>query len=350
MSLSTSLAQPRTTDGRSAWQKYVVDNPNFSTTNFVVDKDIPKSSPKQLIVKSGGKFGWVSTRVQPGDKLLITSNKTTTIKEDWLGEPQVCAEVKIDGQVGYVPIRNIKKPTSTQNRVKTGAKAQAMITPYVGRLADKLDLGPVTELSQAKKGSNVADVVLSVGGKKIQVEVKNDSSGKGAVAMYDKTYTRGIGCYGESRNSDTLDGFAQALFPSLKGKTGAFEVAIDKFRSGEFKSKSKVNSTQEFGFIGDSGVINKTGKIPLEFKTTDSNILKMIRESILKKLRKGGDDYFAFVTPTTVNMFYTGSNKSDKENVLKLPVYPNLKSFSLDSYGAAPSKRLRVSIFVLFDI
>ncbi len=76
----------------------------------------------------------------------------------------------------------------------------------------------------------------------------------------------------------------------------------------------------------------------------------MIRESILKKLRKGGDDYFAFVTPSTVNMFYTGSNKSDKDNVLQLPVYPNLRSFSLETYGAAPTKRLRVKIFVLFDI
>jgi hypothetical protein len=350
MSLSTSLAQTRTTDGRSAWQKYVVDNKDFSAMTFEIDKDLPSNSSKKLIVKSGGKFSWISTSIKTGDKIKITSNKTTTIKEDWLGKPQECAEVKIDGQSGYIPIRNIKKPTNVQNRVKTGAVAQMKITPYVGKLADQLDLGLVTELSQAKKGSNVADVVVSVSGKKIQIEVKNDSSGKGEVSMYDKTYTRGVGCFGETRDSDTLDGFTQALFPTLSGQRLAFETAIDKFRSGEFTSKSKVKSTEEFGFIGDLGVINRTGKIPLEFSSTDTSILKSIREEILKKLRKGGDDYFAFVQGDTVNMFYTGKSKSDTANVLKLPVYPNLKFFKLDTYGSAPARRLRTKIFIKFDI
>ena len=331
----TTLAQPRTTDGRSAWQKYVGDNQDLAGTDYEIDKNLPKTSVKSLILEtSNGVYAIRSQEYEPGTKLKILDKNKKIIKLE-NGTTYECAQVSIQGDEGYLPIRIIKKPTSATGRIKTGAMAQKQVPLAVSKIADELDLGMVSLVSEAKIGSQAGDVVLDVGGKKIQVEVKSGASGGKEITLYDKTYQRG-------KKFADIDSYAQAIFSTRS----TFEEVIDQFRSGSRVPKKMPTDydPKTIGFIGDEGVKNASGKIPSDFQITDSKVLNSLRNKLLEKFQKGGDTYFAFVAGSEVKMFFVGKNTSD--NVLKRPEFPRLKTFKLDTYGSAPSKRLRVGIKV----
>jgi hypothetical protein len=366
MSKDTTLAGT-CKDTSKAWQKYVVLNEKkLSTIDYEIDKDLPKDEIKTLIIeKTAGKYVPSIGKDYPtGTKLkildikiksvnVLVGNKSKTID---------CASVSIENAKGLLPLRIIKKPTngSTQARVASGAVAQSKIFPYVKKLADENDLGLVYQSSFAIAGSGKTDVILSVAGTEIHIEVKGDNKNTGKVVMYDKTYTRGEGSF-KARNPDPIDEYALCLFPKTSTDdkaAGPFETIMNMFRDGRMLSKdvgaggkSGVKSAKEFGFAGDEGVIAKAGKFPSEFTSDDSTVRDTARLKIIEKLKKSGDDYFAVVNDNNVKMFFVSDkNDTTNANILKLPPFPSVLSFTMRDYGGVGKKKLRVGIEVVLKL
>jgi hypothetical protein len=360
-----TLAEPKTSDGTSAWEKYVEKWP-WKTTEYEIIKNLPSSILKSFIRIKNQEPELVS-EYPSGTKFKILSDKTKNLSiKDFPSRGRttsaLCAEVMIGKEKGYLPIRIIKKPTQTSSRVAKGAVAQKQILGGLIRLNEKRkalidsgqpskpEFGYVTELSTAAVGSQKTDVKLKVKGVEINVEVKNNevfAQNSANFAIYDRTYARyAIRTARNTEGSLEIDGYARLLRGKKETDTLTFEDMIDDIR----KDKSKL----QYGFIGDEGVTSKTGSIPssdFSADSGDSTVLGYIKDKILAKFRKSKDDYFAVVQRDDIYMFFVGTG----ENVLELPDFPTPTSCKFETYGgfkptideALPGKgKMRVKIML----
>ena len=335
-----TLAEPKTSDRRTAWQKYVVNWP-WESTEYEIIKNLPSSVLKSFIQLKNEEPVLVD-EYPSGTKLKITSNETKTLNiKDFPSRNRttsvVCAKVMIGKEDGYLPIRIIKKPTQVMARVAMGAAAQEQILGALVALNKKREdliaagnkskpgFGYVTKVSTAAAGSQKTDVKLKVAGQEINIEVKNnESSSKNSAdfAIYDKTYARKE--FRTARNTEgslEIDEFARIMKPEKNDQT--FEDMINDIR------KEKP----QYGFVGDKGVSNKSGSIPAgDFSVTaaDSSILETLRKKVLSKFEKSKDNYFAVVKGTDVYMYYVGGLST---NVLDLDEFPDLTSCQFATYG-----------------
>jgi hypothetical protein len=226
--------------------------------------------------------------------------------------------------VGYAMIHTITKPSSKhQTRLRTGAIAQMKVGEWVKSTWDKKEIDII---STAQKGSTKADLILSVSGHPVQFEVKGTGSVNAAITLFDKSIRR-------DTHNELTDEFARIVSSGIHVN---FVDLVDEYR--------KIDNS--IGFPGDVGV-GKSGKLPSKFKITDVDTLMQLREILITHFKSNNDNYFAvydWVNGKT-DAYWTGYG----ENVLELPPLPQLKTFSLQTYGGPSGGAMRVGLKVRFN-
>lgn len=228
--------------------------------------------------------------------------------------------------LGYVPLNSLEKPAGKkQNRVGKGADSQTKVADYIKDMVGEENFELV---SIATKGSTKPDIITKLYGKTIQFEVKGADSKSAPISVFDISIKRG-------GRDEILDQISREF---SSGKFRNFEELMDYYR--------EQDPTKSVGFVGDEGV-GRSGKLPKEFKITDSTMLGSIRNIILKHFRKGmkgnpGDDYFV--------IDYRGGGDpeiydlgSDSDKMLDVPDFPTLKSCTFATAGGASSGSIRVA-------
>ena len=239
---------------------------------------------------------------------------------------------------GYVAISAvIKPPGKNQGRVGAGSRTQDMVANYIKDYCYQNKIEAEDQYKVASSGSTKADLIMTIGGKPVQFEIKGTSNSSAPITFFDKSVRR------SSKMPKQIDDIAKIFIDKLrlpiKG-TGDFISLIDYYKS--------VDPT--IGLAGDEGVI-KSGKLPPQLKTTDHNLLSDMRKLILEHFKKdivGGDDYFVVHDRSSdkFDIYYVGGGKAD--NVLKMPDLPKFKSFELGTYGGVSSGSTRVGLKITF--
>jgi len=236
---------------------------------------------------------------------------------------------------GYVSISSIIKPAgNNQGRVGSGSKTQDMVANYIKNMGYKNKIEIEDQYKVAAAGSTVADLIMTIAGKKVQFEIKGTNNKTAPITFFDKSVKR------SSKTPELIDQIAKVYIDKLR-----LPVAKDSYNFiGLIDYYKSMDST--IGLAGDPGVI-KSGKLPAQLITTDSAILTLMREVILKHFAKeaaGGDDFFVVHDRSSdiFDVYYVGGGKAG--NVLKAQPLPKFTSFGLATYGGASGGATRVGL------
>ena len=276
-------------------------------------------------------------RLLTGQQLSITGGSA---RSTFVGVSLTSWKSKVDG---YVVLSHIAKPGGgAQNRVAAGSKTQDMCAEHVMKLAYDKKIDVSEDYTTARPGSTAPDLKMTVAKKGAQFEIKGTNGRTAPITFFDKSASR------SKTIPKLLDEIAIEFVKSLR-KDGAtldktmesmgypisFIGAIDYFKS--------IDPT--IGLAGDKGT-PASGKLPTEFTTTDTTVLKKLHQKILDHFKEGGDNYFAIHNRTldTFEIYYVGTGDNGSGNELKLPTLPNFKSFSLATYGGASSGSTRCGL------
>jgi hypothetical protein len=236
---------------------------------------------------------------------------------------------------GYIPISSVIKPAGkNQGRVGTGSKTQDMVANYIKDFCYKNKIEVEDQYKVATAGSTVADLIMTIAGKKVQFEIKGTNNKTAPITFFDKSVKR------SSKTPELIDQIAKVYIDKLIGKNNinnySFIGLIDYYKSKD----------STVGLAGDLGV-TKSGKLPSQLITTDASILSAMRDVILNHFAKeaiGGDDFFVVHDRSTDNfdVYYVAGGKAG--NVLGASPLPKFKSFALATYGGASGGSTRVGL------
>jgi len=292
---------------------------------------------KQQLTKGKTVYFTYPAKLLTGQQLNITGGSA---RSTFVGVSLTSWKSKVDG---YVVLSHIAKPGGgAQNRVAAGSKTQDMCAEAVMKLAYKQKIEVSEQYKTARPGSTAPDLEMTIGKAGAQFEIKGTNSRTAPITFFDKSASR------SKAVPKLLDEIAVEFVKTLR-KDGAtldktmesmgypisFIGAIDYFKS--------IDKT--IGLAGDAGT-PASGKLPAEFTTTDTTILKKLHKKILEHFKEGGDNYFAIHNRTldTFEIYYVGKGNNGSGNKLKLPTLPNFKSFSLATYGGASSGSTRCGL------
>ena len=251
---------------------------------------------------------------------------------------------------GYVVISHIKKPGGkSQKRVAAGTQTQQDCAAHIKELCDEKGIEYESEFTVASSGSTIPDLVMTIGGKRIQFEIKGTNARRNEITFFDITARRTQNAkskVGKTELDKTSELYINNV-PELRnvfrnrngewGKLrkkqgdegGAFHAIIEYYKS--------LDPT--IGYAGDEGVV-KSGKLPPIFKTTTSGLLKNIHNLILQHFTKGGDDYFVIHDRSSDTFEVYNVNKGN--DILKMPTLPQFTQFRLSTYGGPSAAGTRV--------
>ena len=92
---------------------------------------------------------------------------------------------------GYIMISHVKKPGGkSQKRVAAGTKTQEECAAYIKELCLKNKIEFESEFSVAPSGSTKPDLVMTIGKKRIQFEIKGTNARKNEITFFDITARR----------------------------------------------------------------------------------------------------------------------------------------------------------------
>lgn len=292
---------------------------------------------KQQIQKGKTVHFTFPAELMTGQQLNITG---ASARSTFVGVSLTSWKSKVDG---YVVLSHISKPGGgAQNRVAAGSKTQDMCAKYVMDLAYKQKIDVSDEYKTARPGSTVPDLEMTIANTGAQFEIKGANSRTAPITFFDKSASRSKPAPKlldeiaiEFVKALRIDGTTVDKKMESKGYPISFIGAIDYFKS--------IDPT--VGLAGDKGT-PASGKLPAEFTTTDTTILKKLHSKIIEHFAEGGDDYFAIHNRTvdTFEIYYVGQKKARSKNVLNLPALPTFKSFSLATYGGASSGSTRCGL------
>ena len=97
-----ALLSGKTTDGRPAWNKYVLQNKNWKSLTLQIENKI---KDVEFLVKKGNNYVSTLMLLSEGDKFSLESNKTFRHNSVEL------AHVKYNNEKGFLPINKIRKPS-----------------------------------------------------------------------------------------------------------------------------------------------------------------------------------------------------------------------------------------------
>jgi len=251
---------------------------------------------------------------------------------------------------GYIMISHVKKPGGkSQKRVAAGTKTQEECAAYIKELCLEKDIEFESDFTVAKSGSTIPDLVMTIGGKRIQFEIKGTNARKNEITFFDITARRKQNAkskVGKIELDKTTEFYINSV-PELKNVFKKLGNTWDKIRKKSGDEGGAFHAVMEYsksldptiGYAGDNGVV-KSGKLPSSLKTTSSGLLKNIHNLILQHFTKGGDDYFVIHDRSSDTFEVYNVNK--KNDILKMPTLPQFKEFRLTTYGGPSAAGTRV--------
>ena len=294
--------------------------PRFSPMNFPRDGNLSwKSSGLRTEWATRDQFYRVheDTLVYPSQSLIEANSKIRITQPPFL---QTCDEVGAsrgtfcaiqteDGRSGSILISKIEKPKNTSSRVQCGELAQRATCSAILDMREGWSLS-----SMAPIGSNKPDLIFDTPNGSYQVEVKSRSSDTSTITVFDKSVKR--------NNVPALfdhitDSFINTLEIPVSSGKGSFVRIMDH--------KPYESSFAE----DDSGL--KSGKIPSIFSTSDSDLCSKGRSILVNHFRETEDNYFAVYNRSKCDTIIYHTEYGD--NPLGCETLPQLKSFSLSTYG-----------------
>lgn len=214
-----------------------------------------------------------------------------------------------------------------QARVAKGATNQATAANHLREVYG------AEIVSIAEKGSNVTDVVIKIGAKQYNVEVKGTENIRNPVSLFDISISR------KNSNFPILNEMAEAMLPSSGKpipkvyKNREFVYGIDLARGEVEGVKSKQTlSDKTVGFPLDKGVVTKSGKTPSFYNSSDQGVKKIVFNILMDHFAEKEDVFFCIVNKDIVYTWYTGKATSPIKEVKKLTL-ANLNSVAIASYG-----------------
>jgi hypothetical protein len=251
---------------------------------------------------------------------------------------------------GYIMISHVKKPGGkSQKRVAAGTKTQEECAAFIKELCLKEKISFKSEYSVAPSGSTKPDLVMTIGGKRIQFEIKGTNARANEITFFDVTARRKQNAKSEAGKAE-LDATAELYINSVSELKNVFKKqgnTWDKIRKKSGDGGGAFHAIMEYsksldptiGYAGDKGVV-KSGKLPSSLKTTNGGLLKNIHNLILQHFTKGGDDYFVIHDRSSDTFEVYNVNKQN--DILKMPTLPVFKEFRLSTYGGPSAAGTRV--------
>lgn len=206
---------------------------------------------------------------------------------------------------------------AVQPRVSRGDKAQQNVDAYLqDYFGDRYKSRAIAE-----KFKKHGDIVATLDGEEIQIEVKRRKNVTSPIKMYEKMI-------GRDQPDQTLDAVARSY-----GYVD-FTDMVEGLRQ----------ENPRIGFPGDKGT-PKSGSIYVSI--TERPVLSKIRQYILKSLREGGDHYFAIYNADdkSTSIFHTGLGS----NPMGAPRLPNIRQIVLDTYGGGYKNKMRAGLKITFN-
>lgn len=247
-------------------------------------------------------------------------------------------------------ISHVKKPGGkSQKRVAAGTKTQEECAAFIKELCLKEKISFKSEYSVAPSGSTKPDLVMTIGGKRIQFEIKGTNARANEITFFDVTARRKQNAKSEAGKAE-LDATAELYINSVSELKNVFKKqgnTWDKIRKKSGDGGGAFHAIMEYsksldptiGYAGDKGVV-KSGKLPSSLKTTNGGLLKNIHNLILQHFTKGGDDYFVIHDRSSDTFEVYNVNKQN--DILKMPTLPVFKEFRLSTYGGPSAAGTRV--------
>ena len=215
-----------------------------------------------------------------------------------------------------------------QARVAKGAENQNTAADYL-----KNEYGAEI-VSVAAKGSNVTDVVIKVGTKQYNVEVKGTNNIKNPVSLFDISVSR------NNYNFPVLNTIAKAMINSngkqipRNYKDKEFLYGIDLAR-GEVEGVTSKQPVLDktVGFPLDKGVSTRSGKTPSFYSSTASDARSVAFNVLMSHFAEKEDVFFCIVNNDKVYTWYTGPRATSPLAGVKKLALADLTSVAMLSYG-----------------
>lgn len=224
-----------------------------------------------------------------------------------------------------------------RERVLVGLSSQDAVGMYIRAEARELGYRART-LSSAAFGQKDSDVVVSIGGTRVGIEVKGTAGTNKFISMFDKSVRR-------KSVPDEVEKLTQALIEtiSIGGASLSRLLSVNSYSKNFLGVLDfyRDNVDRTVGLAEDDNAV-ASGKLPRDFITKNSLVCAAARRLILDNLKSGGDTYFAVHNKSTddVKYWYTGYGT----NVLNAPRFPTIREVGLDTYGGSSKGATRVAL------
>ena len=320
--------------------------PPVDGEDYAYPEGFPTLKQTDLVDKNGEVIKTISANTTVWFVAPATLNKL--IGSSWFAKVSLKAYDKpFDG---YIMISHVEKPGGkSQKRVAAGTKTQEECAAFIKELCLKKGIEFESEFSVAKSGSTIPDLVMTIGGKRIQFEIKGTNARKNEITFFDITARRKQNAKSKAGKVE-LDNTSELYINSVSELKNVFKKqgnTWDKIRKKSGDEGGSFHAIMEYsksldptiGYAGDKGVV-KSGKLPSALKTTNGGLLKNIHNMILSHFIKGGDDYFVIHDRSSDTFEVYNVNKQN--DILKMPTLPIFKEFRLTTYGGPSASGTRV--------
>jgi hypothetical protein len=225
----------------------------------------------------------------------------------------------VKDSIGYVPISVLEKPTRIEGRVATGAQGQEQVFEFLQQTYG--DKHTIEHTGGAIIGSKAGDLKVTIDGERMQIEIKNASSPKAPMTLYDKTVRRGK--------------FTQDIDDIIRAITGNSSMSMEKYID------MKRRKDRTIGYPGDKGVTAKSGSFPRVLISQDDPAMQIAYKAIIRHFAMGDDTHFAINHGSgAATIYHTGHGP----NPINAPVFPVPTTLLLDTYGGAYRGGMRMGV------
>lgn len=239
--------------------------------------------------------------------------------------------------IGFFPLTAIGDPKNSQTRAVKGDSTQKAIMSKMEEVFGE----KYKYISSADRSSKEPDLVCTIGGRRVQFEIKGRDNSASPITLFNSSLRRGATPRIEM--NELAGAFTNDTYYD-------FEEMINGYRERELHLgfHKKRPALPVVGFPGDPHT-PKSGKIPPQFRVSDNPALfGRARNFISNNFKRSGDHYLVIDNRSgqgPVNIYWTGYGK----NVLNAPKLPNITSAVLDTYGEPYKGAMRVALKVQLD-
>ena len=178
---------------------------------------------------------------------------------------------------GYIMISHVKKPGGkSQKRVAAGTKTQEECAAYIKELCLEKDIEFESDFTVAKSGSTIPDLVMTIGGKRIQFEIKGTNARKNEITFFDITARRKQNAkskVGKIELDKTTEFYINSV-PELKNVFKKLGNTWDKIRKKSGDEGGAFHAVMEYSKSLGAEVVKRSDGFCDEISKTPNDMIK----------------------------------------------------------------------------